>query len=371
MLFLTRWFGVTGSDAERNLDKDKSEIEEITAKVLLMQSQAAADQHRPLGRGTHVKGTSARAQFEVFDFTSGRNPGLAVRLAKEIFSKPGVYPAVVRFGNADSKINSDFKADVRSLSFSADLTRNGTAVSDAHVGRQDFSLQNTTTLPINDAPAFLAIMKLLTASNPAAGLWSLPFKDKLRVIRTLMLVQAQAHQKIKPYQQRRYGSNVPFRHRPIDIVKYSATPFPDNQARPLERSNPNALQDELVRHLKEDGRMSAFDFGVQFLDANRMTYWGKRHGITFWTENASLKWNEAEAPFHSVGRLTLLANSQLLQDFGDATYFDVTGNSTPDNKPVGSINRARQQGEAASRKARLGAETSGERQSLYLLSAYG
>src|SRR3989440_2109426 len=32
MLFLTRWFGVTGSDAERNLDKEKSEIEEITAR---------------------------------------------------------------------------------------------------------------------------------------------------------------------------------------------------------------------------------------------------------------------------------------------------------------------------------------------------
>ncbi len=369
MLFLTRWFGVTGSDAERDLDKEKSEIEEITAKVLLMQSQAAADQHRPLARGTHAKGTSARAQFEVFDVTTGRDPVFAARLAKGIFSKPGVYPAVVRFGNADSKINSDFKADVRSLSFSVDLSRSGMGASNGNVGRQDFSLQNTTTLPINDAPAFLAIMKLLTASNPAVGLWSLPFKDKLRVIRTLALVQVQAHQKIKPYQQLRYGSNVPFRHGPIDIVKYSATPFTDNPARPLERSNPNALQDELIRHLKEDGKMSGFDFGVQFLDADKMTYWGKRHDTNFWTENASLEWSEAEAPFHSVARLTLLANSQLLKEAGDATYFDVTGNSTPDSSPVGSINRARQQGEVASRKART--ETSCEGQSLNAMSTHG
>ena len=75
-------------------------------------------------------------------------------------------------------------------------------------------MQNTTTLPINDSPAFVAIMKLLTASNPAAGLWSLSFKDKLRVFRTLALVQVQSHQTIKPYQQLRYGSNVPFRHGP-------------------------------------------------------------------------------------------------------------------------------------------------------------
>lgn len=352
MLFLTRLFGVTGSDAERDLPAEKAIIEEIVEKVLLLQANSAAQQRRPLGRGTHVKGTSARAKFEVFDVHDGRDAVLAARLAKGIFAKPGVYPAVVRFGNADPKINSDFKADVRSLSFSVDLTRDGTVVPDTSVARQDFSLQNATTLPINDAPAFLAIMKLLTASNPAAGIWSLPSNDKLRVLRTLTFAQVQAHQKIKPYQKLRYWSNVPFRHGPNDVVKQSATPLSDNPARPLERKNPNALQDELLRHLKEDGKMSGFDFGLQFLDADRMTYWGRAHDASFWTENASLEWKETEAPFHTVARLTLLANSQLPKDDAEAAYFDVTGHSTSDSMPVGSINRARWQGEVASRKAR-------------------
>jgi hypothetical protein len=354
MLFVTKWFGVTSSDAERNLAQEQSLIEEIIEQVLFLQATAAAQQKRPLGRGTHVKGTSARAQFEVFDVAAGRDPALTARLAKGIFATPGVYPAIVRFGNADPKVNSDFKADVRSLSFSVDLTRGGAAAAPGvNSSRQDFSLQNTTTLPINDARGFVAIMKVLTASNPAAGLWSLPFEDKLRVIRILALVQVQAHQKVRPYQKLRYGSNVPFRHGPTDIVKYSATPFPDNPARPLQRSNPNALQDELIRHLREDGRMGGFDFGVQFLAADNMTYWGKRYDAAFWTENASLEWNEAQAPFHTVGRLTLLANSHLQQGASEAIYFDVTGNSTPDSTPVGSINRARQQGEVASRKARI------------------
>ncbi|MGA2225239.1 MAG: hypothetical protein ABSH41_12450 [Syntrophobacteraceae bacterium] len=358
MLFLTRWFGVTGSDAERSLAREQSDIEEIVKKVLLMQANAAAKQHRPLGRGTHAKGVCARAQFEVFDVTVGRDPRLAVRLAREIFKTPGVYPAIVRFANSDPSINSDFKADVRSLSFSVDLTREGMAVPDANVGRQDFSLQNAKTLPINDARAFLATMKVLTASSPAAGLWSLPFRDKLRVLRTLLLAQLQARQKIKPYQQLRYWSTVPFRHGPIDIVKYSATPSQDNPARPLQRSNPNALQDELIRHLKEDSEMSGFDFGLQFLDAGSMTYWGKRRDANFWIENASVKWNEAEAPFHTVARLTLLSKSQLRLDAGEATYFDVTGNSTPDSMPIGSINRARRPGEVASRKARTHVDSS-------------
>jgi len=116
----------------------------------------------------------------IIDVTVGRDPKLAARLARGIFATLGVYPAIVRFGNADPKANSDFKADVRSLSFSVDLTRDGAAVPGANVGRQDFSLQNATTLLVNDSPAFLAIMKLLTAANPVAGLWSLPFSDKLR-----------------------------------------------------------------------------------------------------------------------------------------------------------------------------------------------
>jgi hypothetical protein len=354
MLFLTRWFGVTGSEAERDPAREKSEIEEIIELSLLMQANAAAKQHRPLARGTHAKGVSARAQFEVFDVTLGRAAALADRLAQGIFATPGVYPAIVRFGNADPNKNSDFKADVRSLSFSVDLTHEGsTSVFGANSGRQDFSLQNTTTLPINDSTAFVAIARVLTASNPAAGLWALSFKDKLRVLRTLTLVQFQMHQTIKPYQKLRYGSNVPFRHGPIDVVKHSATPLPDNPARPAQRSNRNGLQDELIRHLNEDSKMSAFDFGVQFLDPARMTYWGKRRDADFWIENASVEWNELEAPFHTVGRLTLLPKSQLSPDAAEATYIDVTGHSTPDSTPLGSINRARWPAEAASRKARM------------------
>src|SRR6202035_1289682 len=117
MLFITRWFGVTGYDADRDLAREQSDIEGITESVLLMQAKAAAKQHRPLARGTHAKGVAARAQFEVFGVTVGHEDARAARLARGIFAKPGVYPAIVRFANSDSNINSDFKADVRSLSF--------------------------------------------------------------------------------------------------------------------------------------------------------------------------------------------------------------------------------------------------------------
>src|SRR2546430_5037449 len=174
MLFLTRLFGVTGSDAERSVINEQAIIETIVERVLVMQAKAAAQQHRSLRRGTHAKGICVQGQFEVFDVRVGRDPALAARLAKGIFATPGTYPAVLRFANSDSKVNSDFKPDVRSLSFSVDLARGGMPVSDPNGPRQDFSLQNATVLPIKDDTAFLAIIKLLTASNPIAAHWSLP-----------------------------------------------------------------------------------------------------------------------------------------------------------------------------------------------------
>src|SRR5436309_14341721 len=268
---LTRWSDETESDADRCAARDQSDIEEIAKNSLLMQTNAAATQRRSLCRGTHASGVCVRAQFEIFDVTVGRAPDLAARLARGIFAKPGKYPAVVRFANADSNINSDFKPDVRSLSFSVDLAQ----MADERYPRQDFSMQNASTLPINDAPAFVATIKVLTASNPVAGLWSLPFKDKLRVVRTLAMAEHQARQKIRPYQQLRYWSTVPFRHRPDDVVKFSAVPSPDNPARLLQKGNPKGLQDELVRHAREDGQMSWFDFAVQFLDTGKLTYWAR------------------------------------------------------------------------------------------------
>jgi hypothetical protein len=349
---LSKWFGVTTSDAERYLDAEKNYAEEICTHVLNMQADSATAQHRALCRGTHAKGICARATFEVLDVTAGRDAAAGARLAKGVFAKPGLYPATVRFANSDAHVRADRKGDIRSLSFSIDLTRDGTETTAFGVERQDFSMQSASTLPLNDARAFLATMKVLTASNPLKGLASLPFKDKLRVVRAIGLAKIQSAQPLKPYQQLRYWSTVPFRHGDVDVVKQSATPSPTNPAHPLQRQKPDALQDELIRHLEQDSRMGSFDIGIQFLDTGRMTYGGKRRDASFWIENASVNWNERQAPFHTVARLILLPRSQLSADASNAVYFDVTENATAEATPVGSINRARWRAESASRQAR-------------------
>jgi hypothetical protein len=80
MLFLTRMFGVTGSDAERELGAETECIETIVQKILLVQASTAAQQQRR---------TSARAQFEVYDARARHGPRLAARLSRGIFATPG------------------------------------------------------------------------------------------------------------------------------------------------------------------------------------------------------------------------------------------------------------------------------------------
>jgi hypothetical protein len=344
---------LTGQSLDRKQSTEDAQIAEIVQGFLTLQARAAG-RGESLRRATHAKGVCARGQFEVFDVAAGRDSELAARLAKGIYARPGVYPATVRFSNSDPNVNSDLKPDVRALSFAIDLAPGDRAAHGADTARQDLSMQSATTLPINDLHAFVVMVKVMTASSPLRGLWPLPFNDKLVFARTMVKAQLQIRQPLRPYQQLRYWSNVPFRHGATDVVKYSASPSAGNPASPLQANNPNALKDELIRHLNEDSTMSSFDFGLQFLDTDKMTYRGKRRDVEFWIENPSVEWKETQAPFHTVGRLTLLPRSQLSADEAAAMYIDVTENSTPDSMPVGAVNRARWQAELASRKARMG-----------------
>ena len=350
----TAYYLITGvmPHGEEARATEAADIAALTKGILSIQQKYAAEQHRALARGTHAKGTCVRGQFEVFDvFDAVTDRALAARLAHGIFAKPGVYPAIIRFANASSQIFPDPNKDVRACSFSVDVPP-GTLGPLAM--RQDFSMNNARTFPINDPHAFAVTTTVVSAPSVARGFFRLRMKDKLSFIRTAALAAPQSRRPRVPYQQDSYWSTVPYHHGPADVVKYGAFSCAGNASMPLG-SGPNCMQDELIRHVTQDGQMSCFDFGLQLLEADRMTYWGRRRAPTFWIENASVRWKESQAPFHIVGRLTLASNSVLPPDVAAALWIDVSSNSAADCKPIGGINRAREFGESASRNARLGA----------------
>jgi cytochrome c553 len=339
---------------ERKLPTEQADIADIVAGILAVQARHAQKQNRPLGRGTHTKGVCVRATFEVFDVAKTvSDPALAARLARGLFIKPGVYPATVRFANAASTIRPDSKADVRALSFAVDVPA-GAIAPDAT--RLDFSMNNASTFPINDAHAFAALMRVQGAAGVFGrlkALLSLSFKDLKGIFQTAARGMRQERSRLHPYQKTRYWSNVPFQHGPSEAVKYSAIPAPDNPGGAVG-TGASGLRDELLRYVDQDTAQARFDFGLQLLEPGRMTFKGQPRDAAFWVENASVEWPEDQSPFHVVGRLTLQPKSALPDAECAAWFIDVTKFALPEHRPLGSINRARWVAESASRKARLG-----------------
>jgi hypothetical protein len=181
---------------------------------------------------------------------------------------------------------------------------------------------------------------------------ALPFRDKMAFVRMAVLGALQEKPAKVAFQQTSYWSTVPFHHGPADVIKYAVFASPGNYAQPLSTAI-NCLQDELSRHVNNDLHMSCFDVGLQLLDVDAMTYFGRRRTPSFWIENASVEWKDSQAPFHIVGRVTLVAQSVISAEEVARMWIDVTTNSAPDCKPMGGINRARPVGEEASRHARL------------------
>ncbi|HUP02508.1 MAG TPA: di-heme-cytochrome C peroxidase [Bryobacteraceae bacterium] len=340
---------------ERKPPTEDRDILEIIRAVLTIQARTSRQQKKPLARGTHAKGSAVRGEFEILDVTAdGRPPALAKRLAVGIFARPGKYPATVRFANAVSAPSSDEKPDVRAMSFSIQVPEGALACG---ATRLDFSLNGATTFPMNDARAFAAFIRVMAAAGvwgKLKTLWRRSLADAYGFLKVAVLGGAQQLREPKlAYQQLRYWSTVPFAHGAGEAVKYSATPSPLNPSQ-FQRNGPNCLQDELARHVNQDQRMSEWDFGIQLLDAGRMKRHWRHRDAAFWIENATVEWNEDQAPFHTVARLRLLPQSTLTPEETAAQHIDVNENATPDTRPLGGINRARWPVERASRTAREG-----------------
>ncbi|MEO7136000.1 MAG: di-heme-cytochrome C peroxidase [Vicinamibacterales bacterium] len=344
---------------EKKLPTEDADIAQIVAGVLSIQAKYAAQQDRPLARGTHAKGVCVRATFQVFDVAASvSDPALGLRLARGLFAKPGAYPATVRFANAASTFHPDSAADVRAMSFSIEVPA---GVFGPAPKRLDFSMNDATTFPLNDAHVFANFMRIETRPSlldKLKALFSLRFTERRGIYATAILAKKQQRVATTPYQDSRYWSTVPFLHGADQAIKYSATPRTAAPPPQLVESA-NVLGDHLVAHVNGGGEMRAFDFGLQFLDAERLTHAGRTHEPSYWIENASIEWNEAEAPFHTVGRLTLEAASVLPDAACNALHIDVTENALPENRPIGSINRARSAAEKASRDARRGLAPAG------------
>ncbi|MDX1675674.1 MAG: di-heme-cytochrome C peroxidase, partial [Longimicrobiales bacterium] len=340
------------SQFEKVPDREAADIAEVTAHFMTLQRRFADQEGLPLQRGTHAKGVGARATFEVFDLEAALDdPGLARRLARGPFARPGTYDATVRFANAESRVQSDMKPDVRACSFTATVPD-----PDGDEARVDFSMNNSPIFPINDMHDFAVLMRVLAAPSgwKALGVFArMSFRERWRFLKTAVrgAREKKANTRV-PFQLQRYWSTVPFTLGPDDAIKYSLIPRRHNHAEPLA-PGPDMLRNELLRHLVEDTPVASFDVAVQLLDADAMTHRGRGRDPSFWIENAAAEWDEDQAPFHVVGRLSLIPGSQLTAEELAGMYMDVHEHGMDEFRPIGGINRGRWKPEKESRVRRF------------------
>ena len=364
---------VTGisSEFERyengSLAEEKILIDALVTKIGHLQHINRDQKTGKLHRGTHAKGlTCMNAEFEVFDVGTANpdaSPEMIARLRQGMYRMPGRYAARARYANGKSAKSSDTVADERALSFSVDLG-NG--------ARQDFSMNSATVFPIPSLQAFNFVFTASLIKGVRAGkasdearkyMWSrlrqavgmrtlLRIPESLHTVRTAVKV---TRRKVNNLRQTGYWSGTAFRHGEHDAIKHIALPCGGEKlGEPPADAGADYLQDDVRHWVNEEAQPVRFDFRLQFLDALRMQLAGKKYPAWKWVEDCTLDWDEAGARDYLVGRLTIPPRS-IVEDCDDPAIFpafDVTGNSLPEHKPLGRINRGRAAVEMKSRDNR-------------------
>lgn len=280
-------------------------------------------------RGLHAKSVATvKAELEVL-------AGLPEPARAGLFEKPGSYRAYVRFSNGAGVRQPDSKGDVRGVAIKV-LGVPGKKVIPGleQATTQDFLLIHTPATPFRNADEFVGVV-LAVAGNP---LLTLP-----RIVaifgptRAFQVLRRFARSTSTPpvsVATTRYFSAVPIRCGAY-AVHYALEPEAKADSA-LAGSGPDYLGEELAQRLRR--APLAYNLRLQFYADETRTP----------IEDASVEWQEADAPFVTVARLTLPTQdlaapaARALSEFIETLSFD-PWHALEAHRPLGNIMRARNQ----------------------------
>jgi hypothetical protein len=276
----------------------------------------------PISRGLHAKPQlSAEGSFTVAE-------NLPEHVRAGLGAKPGTYRAVVRFSNGTNGRQPDKVPDVRGIAVKLIGVPGKKLIPGMeNETTQDFLAILGTSTPFRNPDEFIWFVQ--NARSPA----TLPVKliAKLglgRGVWVLKKLLKSASRKVSSVATERFNSQLPFKWGPY-AVRYLFDPLtpPDATAKP--GTSANYLGEELAARLAKGA--IAYDFKVQFFQDEQRTP----------IEDASVEWKEEDAPFFTVGRLTL-PQQQVSgsSEKVEALSFD-PWHALEEHRPLGAMNRAR------------------------------
>lgn len=373
---------LTNPEFEKALPNEEQLYSQIAKGILFIQKQQA--QHSKNGkllRGTHAKGICVDGTMEIKDVKSlysGDQSEIGEKLAVGLFSQSGSYPTRVRFANAAGEILRDQLPDVRAVSFSV---RDVPEYLSNQNHRVDILMNDKAVFPINDAQVFADVMvarqEQVSLENnrfvsrlpevlskyalPAALLIKIGPERAKKLSEAKDVGEQQKQPLSKAFQSTVFWSTTPWALGTENAVKYSLVPCAKNDNQDVTKSrDENILQTELKRALTNPDKPElCFDLKVQLLNVDKMTdvKTGGKHSKQEWIENALLEWSEEQAPAYTVGRLQLNKNGLVDAETCERERMDPIHNTHPDQKGLGSINRARSHAESESANKRGAADS--------------
>ena len=300
-------------------------FERLGHKIVELQRSSAKG--RASRRGLHNKANVGVAgEFTVL-------PDLPEHARVGLFAKPGTHRAYVRFSNGANAHQSDTKGDVRGIAVKVLGVEGKKIIPGMESAQtQDFLAIRNPSTPFSSPEEFIHVAS--AASNPLVGFPALPFKIGLgRVLTIAKAMGAGLSMPMVSVATATYFSALPIQYGKY-AVKYRLKPHTaaDPSARP--GSGKNYLAEELAPRLKA-GTVS-WDFQIQFFVDEKRTP----------IEDATVEWLESDAPFHTVGRLTLSQQDctsergRKLADYLETLSFD-PWHALTEFRPLGAMMRAR------------------------------
>ena len=304
---------------------EPARLEALAQRLRELQRKHAED-GRPL-RALHAKGNAGVAAT----FTVPSELPEHARVG--LFARPATFEAYVRFSNGAGRRQHDAKGDVRGMAVKL-LGVPGKklipGLEDATT--QDFLLIRTPSTPFRDADEFVWLVA--AAERPAL---LLPRAiARFGVGRAFRLLQQLARGLSAPMTSvatTRYFSALPIRFGAY-AVRYALEPTSAAEPPAPLRRSPDQLRDELAARLAR-GPVE-YDFRVQFFVDEARTP----------IEDASRDWDERDAPYLTVGRLTLpaqeldSARGRELAALIETLSFD-PWHALEELRPLGNMMRAR------------------------------
>lgn len=328
-------------------------------------------------RDTHAKTqVCVQGTLEMFDVDAdaleqavvkvaglGASQQAALSFKQGLLAQPRQYPVWLRFANGRTTVESDYVADTRSISVKV-MDVAGERLSASHEAHsQDLILQNGDTFFIRSIRDYYGFFKAIAASRLRTLLWLL-FHPKQRAA----LKRITAHTPKSLLTERYWSGSASALGLPIPfdpshpgqvpvtypmVVKYALTPVASQPPyAPLPRvARPEAdrqeaktrhqtdgipdnyYREELIQALAQPDASYCWDFQIQVQTDEAMSI-----------DDVTIPWNEATAPWFTVGRLTV--GHQLIAfdaqcDFCENLRFS-PWNGLAVHRPVGALNRLRQ-----------------------------